>query len=129
MLGVRSSEDVAEMVMSRRAIPKGPEPAKESEFLAAEKGNVDEGFRPGQHRQKTQEEYLIEGVNNFSGLPFVRQITEITQKTSRLEERFTHSRRIFHLAPRKLALQLHFVLSSESMGNHDSGYDKWQYVC
>nr|WP_236749994.1 phosphate-starvation-inducible PsiE family protein [Acetobacter pasteurianus] len=28
-----------------------------------------------------------------------------------------------------LALQLHFVLSSESMGNHDSGYDEWRYVC
>lgn len=28
-----------------------------------------------------------------------------------------------------VALQLHFVLSSESMGNHDSGYDEWRYVC
>ncbi|WP_339077328.1 TonB-dependent receptor plug domain-containing protein [Acetobacter sp. AC2005] len=28
-----------------------------------------------------------------------------------------------------LTLQLHFVLSSESMGNHDSGYDEWRYVC
>ena len=28
-----------------------------------------------------------------------------------------------------LPLQLHFVLSSESMGNHDSGYDEWRYVC
>ncbi|WP_214609675.1 hypothetical protein, partial [Acetobacter pasteurianus] len=27
-----------------------------------------------------------------------------------------------------LTLQLHFVLSSESMGNHDSGYDEWRYV-
>ncbi|WP_161596127.1 hypothetical protein [Acetobacter pomorum] len=31
--------------------------------------------------------------------------------------------------PEGLALQLHFVLSSESMGNHDSGYDEWRYVC
>ncbi|MCE2577854.1 hypothetical protein LDL36_04885 [Komagataeibacter sp. FNDCR1] len=28
-----------------------------------------------------------------------------------------------------VTLQLHFVLSSESMGNHDSGYDEWRYVC
>ena len=25
--------------------------------------------------------------------------------------------------------RLHFVLSSESMGNHDSGYDEWRCVC
>ncbi|MCP1232276.1 acyltransferase family protein [Acetobacter indonesiensis] len=28
-----------------------------------------------------------------------------------------------------LALQLHFMLSSEFMGNHDSGYDEWRCVC
>lgn len=29
----------------------------------------------------------------------------------------------------ELALQLHFMLSSESMGNHDSGYDEWRRIC
>ncbi|WP_386884588.1 TonB-dependent receptor plug domain-containing protein [Acetobacter persici] len=28
-----------------------------------------------------------------------------------------------------LALQLHIMLSSEFMGNHDSGYDEWRCVC
>lgn len=28
-----------------------------------------------------------------------------------------------------LALQLHFVLSFESIGNHDSGYDEWRRIC
>ena len=29
----------------------------------------------------------------------------------------------------ELALQLQFLLSSEYMGNHDSGYDEWRCVC
>ena len=28
-----------------------------------------------------------------------------------------------------LALQLHFIASSESMGNHDPGSDKWRRIC
>lgn len=28
----------------------------------------------------------------------------------------------------RLALQLHIMLISESMGNHDSGYDEWRCV-
>jgi transposase len=29
----------------------------------------------------------------------------------------------------QLALQLHFMVGSESMGNHDSGFDEWWRVC
>ena len=29
----------------------------------------------------------------------------------------------------RLALQLHFIASSESMGRHDSGSDKWRRIC
>lgn len=41
----------------------------------------------------------------------------------------TEDRDWWYIHGEKLALQLHFVLSSESMGNHDSGYDEWRYVC
>jgi hypothetical protein len=62
-------------------------------------------------------------------MPRRHQIRQTARKLPRLR----HPRRYRHPAQVTrhfgLALQLHFHWISESMGNHDPGYDEWQRVC
>jgi len=46
----------------------------------AETGNIDEGLRPSQHRQQTQQQHLIERIDHLAELARVRQILEVIQK-------------------------------------------------
>lgn len=72
------------MIMRRNAFTKGPKPAQEIELLLAEAGNVGDGFRPGYHRRKTQQQHLIQRIPYLRTLPAVSQIFEMTQKYNRL---------------------------------------------
>ena len=77
------------MIVRRRAIAKRPEPAQKIELLLAEPGDIDEGLRPGQHRQQTQQQHLVERINHLAALPRIRQILEIVQKNNGFAERPT----------------------------------------
>jgi hypothetical protein len=51
-LGIERGEDIAEMVMRRRAARKGPKTAQETQLPIAKIRDVRERFRPRQHRQQ-----------------------------------------------------------------------------
>ena len=86
-LGVEDGEDVAQMVMGRRARREGAKTARQVELLLAETGDVGHRLGPGQHRQKAQKQHLGQRVHHLSALPDVRQILEIAQKDNCLGER------------------------------------------
>lgn len=46
-------------------------------FLVAEAGDIDEGFRPGQHRKQAHGQHLVERIGHFAALARVRQVVEI----------------------------------------------------
>ena len=61
-LGVERGEDVAGLIMRRRAIGERPEPAQKRELLRPEAGDFHEALGPRQHRQQAQQQHLIERV-------------------------------------------------------------------
>jgi len=48
LLVVQHGEDVAKMVVRRRAVGEGTEAAQQAQLLAAEQGDVGDGLRTGQ---------------------------------------------------------------------------------
>ena len=87
LLGVEGGEDVAEVIVRRRAVAKRPEPAQQLDLLLAEPRDIDEGLRPRQHRQQAQQQHLGKRIDHLAGLARVRQILEIVQENNRLAER------------------------------------------
>ena len=85
--GVKHGQNVAEVIMRRRAVEKRPEPAQQIELLLAKARDINERLRPRQHRQKAQQQHLRERIDHLAGLPRVRQILEIVQENNRLVER------------------------------------------
>jgi hypothetical protein len=74
LLRVEGGEDIAEVVMRRRAGEKRQETAEEFALLAAEPGDIDEGFGSRQHREERQQQYLIERIHHLAALAMVGQI-------------------------------------------------------
>ena len=68
LLGVQRGEDIAEVIVRRRAIPERPEAAQKLKLLDAEAGDIGEGLRPGQHGEQTQQQDLIERIGHLAGL-------------------------------------------------------------
>jgi hypothetical protein len=93
LFGVQGGEDIAEMIVRRRAIA---EPAQKVQLLVPESSDVHEGFRPRQHRQK---QHLVERIHHLAPLAVVRQVAEMTQKGDRLENRTTACCHIIHRRP------------------------------
>src|SRR6202040_1688838 len=89
VLGVEGGEDIAKVIMRRRSIGKPPEATQQRELLGAEAGDVDEGLRPGQHREQTQQQHLLERVRNLATLARVRHVLEIPQKNYRFAKSLT----------------------------------------
>jgi hypothetical protein len=87
LLGVEGCEDIAEVIVRRRAIAKWPEPAQQREFLAAETGDIDKGLRPGQHREQAQQQHFVERIRYLATLARVRHVPEILQENHRLAKR------------------------------------------
>jgi hypothetical protein len=52
LFGVERRQNVAEMVVRRRAVPERAETPQKLAFLAAEQGNIDEGLSSGQHGEQ-----------------------------------------------------------------------------
>src|SRR4051812_36773590 len=68
-LGVERGEDIAELIMRRRAIRKRSEPAQKVELPRPEAGDFHEAFRSRQNRQQTQQQHLIKRVDHLAPLP------------------------------------------------------------
>ncbi len=83
-IGVQGGEDVAEVIMGRRAILERAETAQQSELPGAEEGDLGEAFRAGQYGQQTQKQHLVERIGHLAALAWVRQVSEMTQKDNRL---------------------------------------------
>jgi len=88
-LGVERGQDVAQVIVGRRARCKGAKPSQQSELLVAEAGDVGDRLCPSQQRQKAKQQHLVQGIQHRPRLPRVRQIVEIAQKDNRLSERLT----------------------------------------
>src|SRR3954451_20491370 len=82
-LGVERGEDVAELIVRRRAIRKPPEPAQKVELPRPDAGDVHEALSS---RQQAQHHHLIEGVDHLATLPRVRQRPEMIQKNNRFTQ-------------------------------------------
>ena len=68
MRGIEGREDIAELIVRRRAITKRPEPPQQVELAVAEAGDIDEALRPGQHREQSQQQHLGERISDLAAL-------------------------------------------------------------
>ena len=80
LLSVEGGENVAQMIMLRRAVLKRAKAAQEIELLAAEQGDIDDGLGDGQHGKQAEEQDLLEPIGDLALLARVIQILEMTQE-------------------------------------------------
>jgi hypothetical protein len=64
---VEGGEDNAEVTVRRSAVEERSEPPCEFTFLAAKPRNLNAGIGPGQHREQSQQENLIEVYMTWPG--------------------------------------------------------------
>ena len=57
---------IAEVIVRGRAVAKRPEPAQKIELLLAEPRDIDEGLRPSQYREQTQQQHLGERIDHLA---------------------------------------------------------------
>lgn len=74
------------MIMRWHAFTKGTKPPQEIKLLVTKPGDVGDGFRPRDHRHKTQQQHLIQRIPYLRTLPTIRQILEMTQKNNRFRQ-------------------------------------------
>jgi hypothetical protein len=100
LVGVQCGEDVAEVIMRRRAILEWAKPAEQRELLCSEKRDLGEAFRAGQHGEQAQKQDLVERISHFAALARILEILEIAQKNNRLGEcRTVHCRAVHDHSP------------------------------
>jgi hypothetical protein len=97
--GIEYRENIAEVIVRRRAMGEGPEAAQQIDLLFAEPRNINEGFRSGQHGEQAQQQNLIKRVKHLAGLAWVLQSSEMTQKYHRLAKRPLRSSNPLHHDP------------------------------
>jgi hypothetical protein len=82
LLGSEHCKDIAEMTVRRRAILERVDAAQHLELLEAQRGEIDEGFRPGQHRKQADKQALVERLYHLALLARMLQTVGIVQKTA-----------------------------------------------
>src|SRR3954464_4228110 len=87
------------MIVCWRAGLERTEAAQKLALLSTEQGDVDKGFRPGEHREQTEKKDLVERVGYLALLARILQVFEIAQKNNRLVECGTIRRRVVHGCP------------------------------
>jgi hypothetical protein len=87
LLGVKRGEDVAEVIVARRAIGEWPQPPQQPDLLLAEQGDLGDMLRPGQCGHQAQQQDLFERIGDFALLTRVRQVLEVRQKANPLGNR------------------------------------------
>ena len=66
LFGVESREQIAELIVRRRAVLERSEPAQERELPLAELRDLDPALRAGQHRQQAQQQHLVEPIPDLA---------------------------------------------------------------
>ena len=70
---VERGENIAQMIMSRRAVAKGRNRFRRSSFFSPKRAmSVKASAR--QHSKQAQQQYLIERIDDFPGLTSIRHI-------------------------------------------------------
>jgi hypothetical protein len=95
-LGVERSEDVAQVVVARRAVREGQKALQKGELLLPEPSHVREPLGARQDRQQSQQQNLVEPIGHLARLPMVRHVFEIIEKNSGLEIRRRRRRQNIH---------------------------------
>src|SRR5208282_6514209 len=80
LLMVQHGEDIAKMVVRRRAVGEAAEAAQKVQLLTAEQGDVGDGLRAGQDGDQAEEQDLFQRVVHLPPLAGILQILEMTQK-------------------------------------------------
>jgi hypothetical protein len=97
--GVQGRQNVAEVIVRRRAIRERSKASEKSQFQPAKFGDVGDRLRPGDDGEQAQQQDLIERIFDLAALPGVRQILEITEKNNRLAKRHDFISRTLHRNP------------------------------
>ena len=77
LLVVQHGEDIAKMVVRRRAVGEAAEAAQKVQRLAAEQGDVGGGLRAGQDADQTEEQDLFQRVVHLPRLAGILQIISL----------------------------------------------------
>ncbi len=99
LLGVQHGEDIAKMVVRRRAVGEGAEAAQKVQLLAAEQCDAGDGLRAGQDGDQAEEKDLFQRVVHLPLLAGILQIIEMTQKNYGFVERRAVACRLGHGSP------------------------------
>ena len=98
LLVVQHGEDIAKMVVRRRAVGEAAEAAQKVQLLAAEQGDVGDGLRAGQDGDEAEEQDLFQRVVHLPPLAGIFQIIEMTKNYGFVKRRAVRCR-LRHASP------------------------------
>ncbi len=82
LFGIEGSQDIAEMVVSRRTIFERREPAQQLKPLHAEQSDSGDTFRSSHHRGEAQQQDLAQRIGHLAALARIAQAGEMPQKNN-----------------------------------------------
>ena len=83
-LRVVGCEQIAELIVARRALFERPEPAQELELPLAERGDLDPAVGSRQNSQQALQQHLVQGVGDLAALARVLKIFEMLKPLNNL---------------------------------------------
>ena len=83
-LRVEGCEQIAELIVARRALLERPEAAQEIELLLAERGDLDPAVGSRQDGQQALQQHLIQGISDFAALARVLKVFEMLKPLNNL---------------------------------------------
>ena len=86
LLGIERREQVAQLVVRRRAVLERPEAAQKLKLLLAELGDLHPALGGGQHGHQAQQQHLVERIPHLAGLARVFEGLEMLQPPNDLIE-------------------------------------------
>jgi hypothetical protein len=95
LLGIERGQDVAQVVVRRRAVGERAEAAQQRQLLDAEQRDVGDGFRASQDREQAEQQDFVERVAHLALLAGVLEVLEVAEKDHRFRKR-GRRRRFFH---------------------------------
>lgn len=95
-LRVEGGQDVAEVIVGRCAVHERTEAPQKRQLLLAEPRHVCDGLGAGQHREQTEQQDLVKGIDHLGALARVRQLLEKLQENNRFLKRTAARTRVDH---------------------------------
>src|ERR1700684_2384373 len=99
LFGIENGQDIAQVIMGRRAVLERAEAAEKLKFLDAEESDLGKALGSGQHGEQAQEQDLIERVGHLAWLARILESIEIAQKNNGLRKGRTVRGRAVHNRP------------------------------